>query len=1659
MKHLINTKNSKQTSLISHLCSVLSLSGIIFGASVLANDIAVESAVTAEAANPFEVDVVGTNYREQLNLDHEITPYSTDVLGDSIDLSTGSFSFRQTDFSIPGNFDIPVNITRVFMGTDSLSSATREFGTWSFDLPHIRTSEVAASGQLPANGIWQLGDACSGGIHQTSFASGSTNNDTVYANQSDYWNGDSFYVPGQGSLKLLASSTDGTGRKLTNHWKVSCFESPNGYEGFKVTSDTGTIYTFDMLKRVAGRPIKISIESNAGCEASNCQLPGPDVIIPDAGAMSTIPFTRYHTFMLVSNITDRFGNSVDYDYHNDGRLKNIVSSDTRRIDVAYFGTEDGFKENLVKSITAHGRTYNYNYENLGLVYDLPSVVWLKTAKRPDNKSWSFDRPALTGSALNTWKDVLIGRHALAESNFVAETCAAGINGEYMTIQHPDGLSGTFHYTEVSQKRVGVPWLPRRAYNIGGSLWVSSLHIKHCNEIYAVGRKVLNNPGGETLTWDYRYYGGNGSFTGRPNYTAPVVDEYFDLDATTLPNSHSLGSLKTTEVSLPDDSKVRHHFSALYGQYESKELVTDYLDNNSTNTILRRVYSSYEASPTDFGVSWLAHDQNSNKKIRNKKSTIEQNADNYYQEVLEFNDYDVPLKVKHWNDFDNSKVRYISYDFLHDTTKNILNLPVKTNISNQNSAYTTFSETTYHSDTLGNEEYDGKFLPYEFKRFGNWNRRHSEYHADGNVKKLEVNTPLLASGGTPEPLLDDNGAPVTEGGSAVFKNRYITLGSYKRGIAQSVTLPNRYTGTGNLSISKTVDNNGWVTQLTDLNNTVTGYGYDSLGRLHYIEAPTDTPQWLDTLYTWSDIANGQTRLMQQCVLKSDKTACEGAALYSETVTYDGLFRPILTKRTAGTESRYQNRSFDAFNQENFSSYWASEAAETKGVDSTYDGLQRLRKSTQTGLGERKYNYLAGNKQQVTDAELNVTTNTYLAFGSPAYQQLTKIESPENVTTTIAVDIYGKPLSITQAGAGDDELTEYRAYDANHFLCKISRADVGTTTLVNDVLGQVSWQAQGVTSSSGTNCDSTVANSSKVHFSYDNLGDIWQVDYATAATGEPQTPDVTYTLDGNGNVTNLLAGTVSHVYAYNKLNLLETETLTAPGFGTKSLDYHYSTLGYLSGLTYPDGDRVNYAPNSFGEPTQAIRQANTANSRDLFEYVQAGASYYPSGALNTFIYGNDFVHTTTLHEEHLLPKGIKDHFGTSKVALDYVYTYDKNQNVTKITDNVNDSYSLTSLVYDGLDRLTGTTDDNDIESSVIAYDGLGNITDYSSVGRDLRYTYDYTKNRLTSVNHVSPATEYKEFEYDDRGNVTSNGYSTLSFNRANQLVSADSDKRYLYDGHNRRVTKTNSDGSKYSFYSQSGMLLYSEEEGKGVNYIYLGKKLVAKDGVIPEGSGKQHYRPYGESIEGAKDDIGYTGHKYDEDLGLSYMQARYYDPVIGRFYSNDPVDAQAHLTKSNVHGFNRYAYANNNPYRYTDPDGKEGVDQRLNLRVKRLSTGEITRQEFSSENMAEAVGGLAATAIVATRGAAASPIAQKIKSEVKQEVASQVLSAAIEIAANQVGVEGTNPSQNDGGLNGNRKRSEESSQSISQENSATQGDNKEIRSKPQPPPKPRIRIGRR
>lgn len=120
---------------------------------------------------------------------------------------------------------------------------------------------------------------------------------------------------------------------------------------------------------------------------------------------------------------------------------------------------------------------------------------------------------------------------------------------------------------------------------------------------------------------------------------------------------------------------------------------------------------------------------------------------------------------------------------------------------------------------------------------------------------------------------------------------------------------------------------------------------------------------------------------------------------------------------------------------------------------------------------------------------------------------------------------------------------------------------------------------------------------------------------------------------------------------------------------------------------------------------------------------------------------------------------------------------------------------------------------------------------------------------------------------------------------------------------------------------GLGLQAHAQTDTVTYVYTdpqGTPLVEADasGNIVA---RYDYTPYGSSVASLgnpPNGPGYTGHVNDPETGLVYMQARYYQP-IGRFLSPDPVGPAA----GNVYSFNRYDYANGNPVRFTDPDGRK------------------------------------------------------------------------------------------------------------------------------------------
>ncbi|CAM4198365.1 RHS repeat domain-containing protein [Pseudoalteromonas ostreae] len=884
------------------------------------------------------------------------------------------------------------------------------------------------------------------------------------------------------------------------------------------------------------------------------------------------------------------------------------------------------------------------------------------------------------------------------------------------------------------------------------------------------------------------------------------------------------------------------------------------------------------------------------KVKLVKKEIIQDGNTYTTDYLEHDIYGKPKKIK---EVFAGKTKFTKLSYYNNLSNWLIGLPKITSVSETDvdEKYQVVSEISYHNAYTSAGLYNNLGLPYEQKSFGVWKKRFTKYTDHGELERVEFNSLKTAGVG----------------------NRFIEYKDYNRGQPQLITVPSRYKGT-TISMSQAVDNNGWIKSSTDYNDVTTHYLYDAQGNIKSIDLENDTgdtKSWADTLYTWATNANGTlTRTVQSCELSDDGETCAGDVRFTQTETYDGLLRLTSLSKSDGANTYYQSYGYDKNNQQICSSYWSDSLSscnsQTKGINKTFDFINRLTTISTSGLGTVNYKYLAGNKIQLTDAEHNTTTTKYQAFGSPSYERAIDIKSPESVTTTIEIDVFGLTHSIAQQGltkAGAFKtITENRYYDDYKQLCLTTRPDVGNTLYKHNALGKLVWSKAGVTN---TKCSATQPALS-TSFSYDNLGELQTINYPD------NSGDVTYERDNNGNVKTLTAGNVIHRYEYNNQNLLEEEQLYIDTQLPLTLKYTYNDLQQRSMISYPDGTVVNFKPNSFGEPTEA----QTYNGTIVALSFAKSATYYANGLLNSFTYGNGVKHETTIHSDSLLPKQLKD-TGPSgsnlpSTVMSLTYDYDNNANVTSINDGQNSAYSLTDLQYDGLDRLTSTTGGSGIGSSSLRYDGFGNITYYKNKGKTLNYTYDYAKNRLSKVTGVSG--RYGSIRYDGRGNIEYNGVYSLDFNAANQLTTAKGNS-YLYDGHNRRVKQTDASGTSYSMYSQDGMLLYREKgstiTGNGTNYIYLGKKLIAKYGnVTPQSVDKsrQHSRPFGETIEAPKDDVGYTGHKFDTDLGLSYMQARYYDPVIGRFYSNDPIGFR------DVHSFNRYAYANNNPYKYVDPTGQ-------------------------------------------------------------------------------------------------------------------------------------------
>ena len=205
------------------------------------------------------------------------------------------------------------------------------------------------------------------------------------------------------------------------------------------------------------------------------------------------------------------------------------------------------------------------------------------------------------------------------------------------------------------------------------------------------------------------------------------------------------------------------------------------------------------------------------------------------------------------------------------------------------------------------------------------------------------------------------------------------------------------------------------------------------------------------------------------------------------------------------------------------------------------------------------------------------------------------------------------------------------------------------------------------------------------------------------------------------------------------------------------------------------------------------------------------------------------------------------------------------------------------------------------------------------------------------------------YDAQGNLANKDGQTYAFGRNNRLYTTPGKESYRYDAQGHRTLQNASAGNILSQYTQDGQLMQITDNRSGftTSYVSLGGSLVAARKRAISGGAitveyqhtdalgtpvavtdssrtvieRSEYEPYGQLLNRAQHDgPGFTGPVQDALTGLTYMQQRYYDPSIGAMLSVDPVTAY----EKPLTNFCRYCYARNNPYKFTDPDGRDGAN---------------------------------------------------------------------------------------------------------------------------------------
>jgi RHS repeat-associated protein len=400
---------------------------------------------------------------------------------------------------------------------------------------------------------------------------------------------------------------------------------------------------------------------------------------------------------------------------------------------------------------------------------------------------------------------------------------------------------------------------------------------------------------------------------------------------------------------------------------------------------------------------------------------------------------------------------------------------------------------------------------------------------------------------------------------------------------------------------------------------------------------------------------------------------------------------------------------------------------------------------------------------------------------------------------------------------------------------------------------------------------------------------------------------------------------------------TKMITGIGTNTKTTTYEYYNAqdsepakyaGALKKLTLPDGSTYQYFYNPIGDRSKLVVTIGssapwsidyTHDSLNRIKTVSEPSkailetyTYQNNGLLNRVERGN-YSDKTLIYDGMLLDQQTEKKLSDLSSFGSYGLDYDKNENITNLVSNGKSS----NYSYDELDRMTTSS----IQNEAYWYDLRGNretlVSDQPLNLSTVEYEYDVWDRLSKVVTENGPSVEYK-YNGDGLMNERTEGGVTTRYYYDGQDIIAEaivkSDQtvelkaRYIR-GANGLVARVSEDATEiakygdvaYYHHNQHGdVTSLRDRTGKILNsyeYNIWGK-------ILSSGTTEAISNPF-----------TYSGEYWDNSTSLQYLRARWYDPSMGRFISEDTYEGEL----ENPLSLNLYTYVLNKPLKYFDPSG--------------------------------------------------------------------------------------------------------------------------------------------